>query len=205
MNLLRHAGRDLRIGVRALLRRPGFSIVAVATLALGIAVNTAVFSIVNTVLLRPLPFHDAERLVQLETVRGGERGKLSLREVRDLEERTQVFSEIAAYVPGSQYSLAGEGTPEKPHAILMTHNLFRVLGVALGRRRAAVGRTHPRCASGPGSSADPPLPGAPSTRPENRTVADRNWPGGDPAAADSSLPAGVAPRRERSSRSFASR
>jgi predicted permease len=131
MDLLRHAGRDLRVGARSLLSRPGFSIVAIVTLALGIAVNTAVFSIVNTVLLRPLPFHDAERLVQLETVRGGERGKLSLREVRDIEERTKIFSEVAAFVPGSQYSLAGEGTPEKPQAILMTHNLFRVLGVAL--------------------------------------------------------------------------
>jgi len=96
---LRHAGRDLRIGARALLQRPGFAIVAIVTLALGIAVNTAVFSFVNTVLLRPLPFHDGERLVQLETVRGGERGKLSLREVRDIEERTKIFSEIAAFVP----------------------------------------------------------------------------------------------------------
>jgi predicted permease len=126
-----HVLFDLRLAARSLVARPGFAAVTLLTAAVGIAITTAVFSIVNTVLLRPLPFADPEALVQIDSVRGGQAGRLSLREVEDVRERTNVLAEIAAYVPGSQYSLTGNGAPEKPQAILTTHNLFSVLGVPL--------------------------------------------------------------------------
>ncbi|HBL25839.1 MAG TPA: ABC transporter permease, partial [Acidobacteria bacterium] len=76
------------------------------------------------------PFRDPDRLVRLETVRGGERGPLAMREVLDLRERTSVFTEVAAYVPDSAYTLSGAGDPEKLPAIVASQNLFRVLGVS---------------------------------------------------------------------------
>jgi putative ABC transport system permease protein len=106
-------------------------VLVILTFTLGIGIVTAVCSIVNAVLLRPLPFADPDRLVQIETVRGGERGKISLRELDDLRERSSAFEAIAGFVPGSQYSLAGDSGPEKAEAILVTHDLFRVLGVPL--------------------------------------------------------------------------
>jgi putative ABC transport system permease protein len=95
----------------------------------------SIFSVVDAVLLEPLPFPDPDRLVEIRTERGGEEALLSMRELEDLREASGgVFAGLAAYIPGGQYSLAGEAGPEKPPAILMTSNLFSVLGVppALG-------------------------------------------------------------------------
>ena len=122
---------ETRLALRGLIRSPKFSMLAIATLALGIGVTVAVFSLVNTVLLRPLPYRDPDTLVQIETVRGGERGKIAMREIDDLRERFTAAEEIAAYVPGSQYSLSGQSTPEKASAILAGHNLKNMLGAPL--------------------------------------------------------------------------
>jgi predicted permease len=120
--------REGRLALRGLVRSPRFAAMAIATLALGIGVTVAVFSLVNAVLLRPLPYRDPATLVQIETVRGGERGKIAMREIDDLRERFTAAADIAAYVPGSQYSVSGQSTPEKASAILASHNLLRVLG-----------------------------------------------------------------------------
>jgi predicted permease len=122
---------DWRQTVRALVRTPRFTIAALLTLMLGIGATVTVFSLVNTVLLRPLPFRDADALVQLETLRGGERGKISMREIADLRERSTAFVDVAAYVPGAQYSVAEGPVPQKATAILATRNLFRVLGTPM--------------------------------------------------------------------------
>jgi putative ABC transport system permease protein len=122
---------DARIALRGVARSPRFAAMATLTIGFGIAAAVAVFTLVNAVLLRPPPFRDPEALVQIDTVRGGERGKISMREIDDLRERLRTVEEIAAYVPGSQYSLAGAAAPEKASAILASHNLARVLGVRL--------------------------------------------------------------------------
>jgi putative ABC transport system permease protein len=105
--------------------------IAVATLAAGVGASTAVFSIVNAVLLESLPFKNPERLVEIETIRGSESGAVSFREIEDIRQQSRVFEAIGGYVPGAQYSVAGNASPEKAQAILITYNLFDVLGVPL--------------------------------------------------------------------------
>jgi putative ABC transport system permease protein len=122
---------DWRQVIRGLRRAPGFTAVTVLTLALGIGSTTAILSLVNTVLLQPLPFREPDRLVQIETIRGGERGEISLREIDDLRERFTAAEDVAVYVPGAQYSVTEAAAPEKASAILASHNLFAVLGVPL--------------------------------------------------------------------------
>src|SRR5262245_40102066 len=92
--------RDLRFGVRMLLKNPGFTAVAVGTLALGIGANTAVFSVVNAVLLRPLPFTSPARLFALGQTEASDRENLSqfsFRNFADLREKTNSFERLAAY------------------------------------------------------------------------------------------------------------
>lgn len=122
---------DLRIAIRSLGRSPMFSALVILTLAVGIGSNAAIFSLINTVLLNPTPFREPDRLVQIQAVKGGERGKISLREIQDIREELPIFEDIAAYYPGSRYTHTSGGRPEKLPAILMTHNLFHVLGVPL--------------------------------------------------------------------------
>jgi putative ABC transport system permease protein len=128
---------DIRYAVRALVKRPGFTSVAVATLALGIGANTAVFTVVNAVLLRPLPYDQADRLVRL---RGGSRitrrlGNLSPMDFLDLHERARRFDGIAAYNNYAGATLTGAGEPERVAGTRVTAAFFSVLHVvpALGR------------------------------------------------------------------------
>ena len=93
---------DIRQAFRQFRKKPFFTLVIVLTLALGIGCSTAIFSFVNALLIRPLPYKDPGRLVILQSVRGGEEGDISLREIRDLLENTSIFEDIAAYVPGAQ-------------------------------------------------------------------------------------------------------
>jgi putative ABC transport system permease protein len=117
--------------LRSLLKRPGFSAAVILTLALGIGANTAIFSFVNAILLRPLPYRDADRLVRIESVRGAEAGRISMLELRDLKEQSRVLADIAAFQPGAQYNFSSGGAPEDVAATLTTRNLFDVLGVTL--------------------------------------------------------------------------
>jgi predicted permease len=119
------------LAVRGLVRRPGLSTVAVLTFALGIGANSAIFSFVNGVLLTPLPFPEPDRLVRLESVRGGEPGRVSMIDIRDLEEDTELFEDIAAFNEGAAYNFSDGAVPEELPATLTTRNLFEVLEVPL--------------------------------------------------------------------------
>src|SRR5919109_405615 len=123
--------QDLRYGARTLIKKPGFTLIVALTLTLGIGANTAIFSFVNALLLRPLPHCDADRLVRIATLRGKEEGRLSMLELKDLRERTQVFESAAPYVPGAQYNYSGDGPPEELAAVLVSRDLFNTLGVPL--------------------------------------------------------------------------
>src|SRR5438046_10541724 len=98
--------QDLRYGVRMLAKRPGFTLVAVFTLALGIGANSAIFSVVNAVLLRPLPFKEPEQLIKLWESYPRGFGTVSVPNLKDWREQNTVFTAIAAYQPAG-YSLQG--------------------------------------------------------------------------------------------------
>ena len=120
---------DLRVTLRSLRRAPSFAAVAVLTLALAIGPNAAIYSAVDALLLRPLPFPAAERLVRIESVRGGEAGSVSYREVEDFRALDRIFVGVAKYTDQGQYNASGDGRPEELPSTITTHDLFRVLGV----------------------------------------------------------------------------
>ena len=127
--------QDLRYGLRMLIKNPGFTAVALVTLALGIGVNTAVFTVANGVLLRPLSVQEPERLVSVFTSRNSEGyNHSSYPDYRDLRDHDSAFSGLAAhfYYP---MSLKGSGQPEVITGQVATWNFFSVLGVkpVLGR------------------------------------------------------------------------
>jgi predicted permease len=119
---------DLRHGARLLRRNPGFTIIAVLTLALGIGANTAIFSLVNSILLRPLPYAHPEQLVSVT----GTYPKGALAALRQ-QSRTM---DLAGYVEGYQFNLTGLGEPVRLNGTLVSAELFSVLGA-----EAAIGRT----------------------------------------------------------------
>jgi putative ABC transport system permease protein len=121
--------QDLRYGARMFIKKPGFTFVVALTLALGIGANTAIFSFVNALLLRPLPYRDADRLVRVASSRGDEEGRLSMLELKDLREQTSLFESVAPYTPGAQYNYSGDGPPEELAAALVSRDLFDTLGV----------------------------------------------------------------------------
>ena len=130
--------RDIRFGLRNLARRPGFTAVALITLALGIGVNTAIFSAVDSVLLRPLPLKDPERVVSIweHTLRAGiQQNEVAPANFFDLRNQNQVFEGIAAFGP-LDTNLTGEGEPERLDGQLVSANIFSLLGV-----QPVVGRT----------------------------------------------------------------
>lgn len=129
--------QDLRFGARMLWKRPGFTAVAVLTLALGIGANTAIFSLVNAVLLKPLPFPEAERLVMLweDASRiGFPQNTPAPANFIDWKTQTQSFEGMAAGV-WATYNLTGYGEPQKLNGNAVSAELFNVLGArpALGR------------------------------------------------------------------------
>ncbi len=106
-----------------------FLVVLIVALTTGAA--ALVFTLVDALLLDPLPFADPDRLVRLEAKQGGVAGQMSMRELRDIREHTDLFSDIAAYKPPrGGYTMGSAGSPTQAPAVLVTHNLFSVLGVA---------------------------------------------------------------------------
>lgn len=117
--------QDLRYGFRMLLRNPGFTAVALLTLALGIGANTAIFSVIYSVLLRPLPYPEAARLVVTN---------VSVPDYRDLKEANEVFDETAIWA-SNLYSLDANGEPEQLMGAVVSPSFFSLLG------QPAIGRT----------------------------------------------------------------
>jgi predicted permease len=143
--------QDLKYGIRVLAKSPAFTAVAVLTLALGIGANTAMFSVVNAVLLRPLAYKDSASLVniwgKLEKA-GIPRNWLSEPEYWDLIDRTQSFSDIGIYALGGGVNLtSSDAPPVQASAAIANASLFPILGV-----QAALGRTF---ASGPSGEDQP--------------------------------------------------
>jgi predicted permease len=129
--------QDLRYGVRMLLNRPGFTAVVVVTLALGIGANAAIFTVVNAVLLRPLPYKNPDRLVRITSdlrKLGQTDVGISVPELFDLQKHTSVFAEVAGVLPVNS-NLTGGDQPARVETHLDSGNYFQVLGVdaALGR------------------------------------------------------------------------
>jgi putative ABC transport system permease protein len=130
--------QDMRYGLRQLRRAPGFAAVAVATLALGIGATTAVFTLVQAVLVRPLPFRDPSRLVMVwenNLQRGRPRNVVNPSNYLVWQERNHVFESIAGLAPTTA-TLGGEGEPVRVTAGYATANLFSTLGVDAVRGRA---------------------------------------------------------------------
>jgi putative ABC transport system permease protein len=122
--------QDLRYGARMLLKQPGFTFVAALTLALGIGANGAIFSVVNAVLLRPLPLREPERLVKIwENKPDMIQGTASIPNLEDWREQNDVFTGITAYQFGS-FSLPGRDYPERIFGVTASANFFDVVGVA---------------------------------------------------------------------------
>jgi putative ABC transport system permease protein len=131
--------RDIRFGIRSLLKRPGFTAIALIALALGIGANTAIFSLVNAVLLRPLPFADPDRLVWVfgNIRNGGNRASVSPLDFLDYRKQNTTFEEFAAtFSVPLPLNLTGNGEPERLTGAAVTGNYFKALGV-----KAALGRT----------------------------------------------------------------
>ncbi|HKP10564.1 MAG TPA: ABC transporter permease, partial [Blastocatellia bacterium] len=128
--------RDLRYGLRVLFRSPVFTAVAVLTLALGVGANTAIFSVVNELLLRPLPFRDAGRLAMVWEVspEGRHQNTTSRANFRAWREQNTAFEDLAAF-SDQRLNLTGDGEPEEVSVQMATPELFSILGVEplLGR------------------------------------------------------------------------
>jgi predicted permease len=127
--------KDLKFGIRIMTRSPGFTLVAFITIALGIGANTAIFSVVNTVLLRPLPYEHRDRLVVIwEQQQQVDRESPSLPDFLDWRERNQSFEEMAI-ARRDNVNLTRAGEPERLLARQVTANFFATLGVTpqLGR------------------------------------------------------------------------
>ncbi|HEV8366337.1 MAG TPA: ABC transporter permease [Pyrinomonadaceae bacterium] len=129
--------QDIRYGIRMLLKSPSISIVATIALALGIGANTAIFSVVNGVLLRPLPFPDSDSLMavyETDQQRGQIRGSYSYPNFFDLRDQNNVFARIACY-HSSDFIMTGSGEPARLQGSVVTSDLLPLLGVSpmLGR------------------------------------------------------------------------
>src|SRR5207245_3501845 len=131
--------QDMKYGVRLMRRTPGFAAAAVLTVALGIGATTAMFSVVYGVLLRPLPYGDADRLVNLWSAapsRGLPRAYVGMANVYDWKARNHVFEDIAAMRAIANFNLSGQGSePERLFGGRISANLLPVLRVSplLGR------------------------------------------------------------------------
>ena len=139
--LLETTLQDLKYGVRLLKRSPGFAALAILTIGLGIGANSAIFSVINGVVRRPLAYPQSERLMYVTSQfsqQNFQKFWISPPEYLDYKEHTRAFSEIAAYTTGAMNVSEGD-SPERVNAAFVTANMFKVLGVQpeLGRAFSA--------------------------------------------------------------------
>lgn len=138
--------QDLKLAFRSLRKSPGFTIIAVLTVALGIGANTAIFSVLSGVVLRPLPYEDADRIMVVWETRGENKQiPAAPANLRDWEARSEVFEHLAAVEPAS-FNLTGSGQPERLIGARTSTSLFGVTAA-----RPLLGRTFVEGESEPGS------------------------------------------------------
>src|SRR5262245_8578394 len=141
--------QDTRYGARMLLKNPGFAIIAVSTLALGIGANTAIFSLVNGILLRPLPYREPDRLVRLIQASpnlGLDTWGVSQADFAAYRDENRSFEMLALFT-NSSANLTGDGEPERLPATNVTADFFNVFGV-----NPLLGRTFRQGEDAPGTS-----------------------------------------------------
>ena len=134
-NLFTSLPQDLRYGFRVLAKSPAFSLIAILTLALGIGANTAIFSVVNGVLLNPLPFRQPEQLVSMfQKIKNFDNGSISYPNFKDWQRMNTTFAGMAAY-RSVGFNLSGNGEPERLRGEMISAGFFEILGVnpILGR------------------------------------------------------------------------
>src|SRR5258706_9664619 len=129
--------QDIRYGIRLLLKAPSFSIVATIALALGIGANTAIFSVVNAVLLKPLPFANSDQLMivwETDSVRGYQRGTASYPNFADWRDQNHVFEHMASYY-NNDFIMTGRGESSRLQGAVINADLFPPFGgtASLGR------------------------------------------------------------------------
>lgn len=128
--------QDLRFAIRTFAKQPGFAVIAIVTLALGIGANSAIFSVINGVLLKSLPFKQPENIVKLwESMQGGFQGTVSVPNLKDWREQNSVFTKIAAF-QYQNFGLQSKDAPERVRAATVSPEFFDVLGV-----QPQIGRT----------------------------------------------------------------
>ena len=148
---------DIRFALRTFLKSPGFTLIAILALGLGIGANAALFSVINTVLLQPLPYAQPERLVRLYETYPRGYGSVSTPNFVDWRQRNRVFERLEAFSQGGSINLQGGGTPERIPLTLGTAGMFDMLAV-----RPMLGRTF---------TADEDQPG----KPEVVVMSERLW------------------------------
>jgi putative ABC transport system permease protein len=128
--------QDLRYGFRTLMRKPGFTIVAIIALALGIGANTAIFSVINSILLRPLPYYEPAALVVInhDYPKINLRASVSAIGYTHYRDNAKSFESVAATAGGS-FNLTGGGDPERLVGLRVTHNFFGSLGASVAKGR----------------------------------------------------------------------
>ncbi|HEX7957486.1 MAG TPA: ABC transporter permease, partial [Pyrinomonadaceae bacterium] len=172
--------KDVRYGLRVLWKSPGFTAVAVLAVALGVAANTAIFSVINAVLLEPLPYREPGRLVELwerNDARDLRQNTLSPANLIDWKEQTDVFEDVAAFYDG-RANVTGGGEPYEVVVQYVTPNLFSVLGV--------------EPIKGQGFTAEDAAPGAARVVVLSHGLWQRRF-GGDPAILGKTFNLGGAP------------
>lgn len=171
VNLVDNAIKDVRYGLRMLAKAPAFTVVAILTLAIGIGANTAIFSIIDAVLLKPLQYPDPDRIVQLMLfspawAQGKTANTASVPEFNTFREQQSVFQQISAYEPVKGINLVGVETPEQLRAIRVSAAYFSLFGVPV-----AAGRTF---------SAEEDRPGGPPVCVITQGLRERRFAGVDP-------------------------
>ena len=125
--------QDIRYTLRQLSRSPSFAIVAILTLGLAIGANTAIFSVIDSVLLQPLPYPQQDRLTDIQA--GTDLFSYPKGWVREFQRRAHSFSSVSAYTLNTEYNIAGTGASDRGFGSSVSTNLFATLGVQpeLGR------------------------------------------------------------------------